>query len=498
MLLNIEELANSATSIYVAVAVVLLSILYYLFKTRGLPPGPISYPYLGLWPILKHETAHLQLQEYAKKYGDVFSFTYTGRLFIHLGNVKATREAHITRSDSFYDRPNAFHLLNYFLDGGVVYLQGEAWKAVRKFLLFQFRERGMTAIKESLSGPIYDTVRETIADLRKAKGQPVDIAEILLVKCGKVMRQTLFGNDGMSDKEMIEFSRAYFKNLMSMTSINLMLVGNFAKYFLFPFAMNVPESKKGHREMKKIMIEVVKRRRATFDENHIRDGLDAFFKEKKEREARKDPVAKYFTDEVLMISLLQIVGDGVLFLAMFISDFLTAALKHPEEQEKIYKELVEVVGLDRNPEIDDKSKLIYTNAFLNEVMRTTETFTMFPSMECAKETTISGYRIPKGAITVYNFYAAHMNADDYDEPEKFKPSRFIAKEGQKKPDLLPLFGIGKRACMGEGYSMIQTFLFLTTILKNFRLTKAPTKKEDGTSLFFYFDKVEICAHPRIS
>ncbi|XP_015906745.2 cytochrome P450 2J1 [Parasteatoda tepidariorum] len=488
-------MSQITTEFYIAIAVVLLSLLYYHFKSRGTPPGPYGFPYLGLWPILRHDTCHLQLMEYGKKYGDVFSFTYTGRLFIHFGNVKAVREAHITKTDCFYERPDSFQLLYSFLNGGVVYMRGEGWKTARKFLLNQFRERGMTTVKDHLSGPIYDIVRSTIVDLRRTNGQPVDIAEILLSKCTKVMRQTLFGNDGVTEQELVEFNRAYFKNLMCMTSINLLLIGNFAKYFLFPFHMNVKEGKKGHVVMRSILTKVINRHKATYNENHIRNAIDAFYKEKKLREGRQDPTAKYFTDEVLLRSLLQICADGILFVAMFAGIFIEAALKYPEEQENVYREILEVVGSDRNPEMEDKSRLIYTNAFLSEVMRTSDIFTVFASLECSKETTIGGYRIPKGAVTVYNFWAAHMNPNDYDEPEKFKPSRFLAKDGQKRPDLLPLFGIGKRACMGEGFAMLQVFLFVTTILKNFRLTN-PAEKAKDTSLFFYFDKIEVCAHPR--
>nr|XP_042896476.1 cytochrome P450 2A13-like isoform X2 [Parasteatoda tepidariorum] len=496
MQLSASELANNISSFYIAIAVVVLSFLYYRYKTRGIPPGPTGVPYLGLWPILRHDICHLQLQEYGKKYGDIFSFTYTGRLLIHLGTTKAVKEAHITKSDCFYERPDTFNLIHYFLEGGVPSLNGEKWKTVRKFFIQQFRERGMTTIKESFSGPIYDTVRETIDDLRKANSQPVDIAGILLTKCNKIMRQTLFGNDGMTEQELTDFCNAYFANLMSQTSVNLLLVGYFAKYFLFPFHMNVKEAKKVHMTMIDMLTKVINRRKATYDENNIRDCIDAFYYEKKQRELKKDPTAEYFTDKALLKSLIQIVGDGVLALAIFLSNFIQAAVVNPEEQEKVYQELLEVVGPDRNPELDDKSKLTYTNAYISEVFRTSGVFTVLASMECSKETTLGGYRIPKGAITVYNFWSAHMNPDDYDEPEIFKPSRFIAKDGQKKPDLLSLFGIGKRACMGEGFAMLQVFLFITTVLKNFRLTKPETKVKEQSELFFLFEKMEVCAHPR--
>lgn len=53
---------------------------------------------------------------------------------------------------------------------------------------------------------------------------------------------------------------------------------------------------------------------------------------------------------------------------------------------------------------------------------------------------------------------------------------------------------GRRSCIGEGYAMAQTFLFITTIVKHFRLTKAPAAKD--TPMMFLIGKLEVCAHPR--
>ena len=67
---------------------------------------------------------------------------------------------------------------------------------------------------------------------------------------------------------------------------------------------------------------------------------------------------------------------------MFIGSFLLALVQHPDEQEKIYKEILDVVGQDRLPTLEDKSKLPNTNAFIYEVTRLSDFFPMFPSLEC--------------------------------------------------------------------------------------------------------------------
>lgn len=81
----------------------------------------------------------------------------------------------------------------------------------------------------------------------------------------------------------------------------------------------------------------------------------------------------------------QFIGDGIVAVAYFIGIFLYGLLEHPEEQKKIYDELIDVVGPNRMTTVEDKSKLRYTNAYINEVMRKANFFPLFPSLECTSK-----------------------------------------------------------------------------------------------------------------
>lgn len=100
------------------VLVLLLAILYYQLKNKDLPPGPIGVPILGYWPFLKDESIHLHLTELSKKYGDVYSLNCAGKLFIHLGSIKAIKEAHLTKADCFTERYSDYSLLSQIFGNG--------------------------------------------------------------------------------------------------------------------------------------------------------------------------------------------------------------------------------------------------------------------------------------------------------------------------------------------------------------------------------------------
>lgn len=93
----------------------------------------------------------------------------------------------------------------------------------------------------------------------------------------------------------------------------------------------------------------------------------------------------YFADKVLVETLVQFVGDGIASLAGFIAGVFSTLLEYPEEQERLYTEIMEVVGPNRQPEVEDRPNMPYTNAFLNEYARTTKFLILFPSLECTSK-----------------------------------------------------------------------------------------------------------------
>ncbi|KFM69283.1 Cytochrome P450 2D6, partial [Stegodyphus mimosarum] len=130
---------------------------------------------------------------------------------------------------------------------------------------------------------------------------------------------------------------------------------------------------------------------------------------------------------------------------------------------------------------------------MNELLRTTELFPFFPSLLCTKEVNLRGYRIPKGSITVTNFYSAHHDPETFEDPFKFDPSRYLASPGKPRAELPFTFGAGKRSCIGEPYSVSVLFLYMITIVKNFRLSFA---EGEDYSAFGYEMKLKVIATPR--
>lgn len=66
------------------------------------------------------------------------------------------------------------------------------------------------------------------------------------------------------------------------------------------------------------------------------------------------------------------------------------------------------------------------------------------------DVTLNGYHIPTGAQIIPLQHFVHNDPNLWDEPEAFKPERFINAEGKvKKPDCFLPFGVGKSSSSSQ-------------------------------------------------
>lgn len=139
---------------------------------------------------------------------------------------------------------------------------------------------------------------------------------------------------------------------------------------------------------------------------------------------------------------------------------------HPEIQQKVYEEIMDVIGPDRPVEHSDLPQLKYTERFIKEVLRL---FPVGPLVVRAHETdinlgkllkyfarksfiaTIPGdYVLPKGSSSVLVIIHMHRNPEYWPNPLRFDPDRFLPEEVAKRhPFAYVPFTGGPRICIGK-------------------------------------------------
>ncbi|XP_018367758.1 PREDICTED: cytochrome P450 18a1 [Trachymyrmex cornetzi] len=90
---------------------------------------------------------------------------------------------------------------------------------------------------------------------------------------------------------------------------------------------------------------------------------------------------------------------------------------------------------------------------------------------CCRDVMLNDYMIPAGTSIVSLLYAVHMDPELWDEPEAFRPSRFLSADGKvSQPPFFMPFGVGRRKCLGEILARMEIFLFFTSLMHMFNLS----------------------------
>ena len=95
----------------------------------------------------------------------------------------------------------------------------------------------------------------------------------------------------------------------------------------------------------------------------------------------------------------------------------------------------------------------------------------------------------------------HMDPTLWEQPEEFRPSRFINAEGKvQKPDYFMVFGVGRRMCLGEVLAKMELFLFFSSLLHSFdiKLPEGHTMPslKGNVGITISPDQFKVCLIPR--
>ena len=145
---------------------------------------------------------------------------------------------------------------------------------------------------------------------------------------------------------------------------------------------------------------------------------------------------------------------------------------NPDHQEKLFNEIVEVVG-ERGRVTEAKlKKLRYLKACVKESQR------MKPAVQgISRETQQDmvlggGYQIPSGTVVGVMMMLTMNQEENFDNPHLFRPERWLRgspTQHTANPFAAMPFGSGPRMCVGRRFAELEIYVAAIKLLQQFRL-----------------------------
>ncbi|KAF2345273.1 Cytochrome P450 [Trinorchestia longiramus] len=207
---------------------------------------------------------------------------------------------------------------------------------------------------------------------------------------------------------------------------------------------------------------------------------------KKERLPFLDLLLKYsaegenLTDEDIREEVDTFMFEGHDTTATAISMTLYLLGRHPEIQARVHDELDSVLEGDVGALTSDHLKqLKYLERCLKEALRIYPSVPMIGRVS-ESDTVLDGKVVPAGTNILVFIYLLHRDPEQFPEPERFDPDRFLPEQVAKRhPYAYVPFSAGPRNCIGQKFALMEEKVVLATILRRFRLRSVDDPQQMG-------------------
>uniref|UniRef100_A0A3B5LMH7 Uncharacterized protein n=1 Tax=Xiphophorus couchianus TaxID=32473 RepID=A0A3B5LMH7_9TELE len=383
-----------------------------------------------------------------------------------LNGFDAMKEGLVVNGDSMVDRP-VLALQDEITGGlGVIFSNGNIWKQQRRFALstlkyFGFGKKSLEPSFTRVSCSIYLTIF-----LLNSEGKPVNPHLIINNAVSNIICQLVFGH-------RFEYGDEKFMKLMLLFDQSVLLIYSSVQlYNSFNLLMRLlpgPHQtvKQIWYDVKKFIREELNQHKKNWDPSNSKDYIDCYLQEIETNKAQNDNT---FDEENLIMCVLDLFVAGSETTSTTLRWAFLFMAKHPEIQEKVQAEIDRVIGQSRQPSMEDRANLPYTDAVIHEILRMGNITPLALPHSTNKEVQLGGYTIPKvtSQKTVVKFYVTTFLLKEWETPFTFNPSHFLNEKGKfaKKTSFIP-FSAGKRLCLGENLARMELFLFFTSFMQHF-------------------------------
>ncbi|XP_057811440.1 labd-13Z-ene-9,15,16-triol synthase, chloroplastic-like [Salvia miltiorrhiza] len=466
----------------------LTSILWYKWnrggKTLPLPPGPRGVPILGYLPFMGADMLQ-HLTHLSHHYGPIYKLRLGSRLAVVITSPSLLKQVVRDQDHIFAYRDATVAALTYSRGARDVVFSppNSSWRAMRKVLVSETQSGSSLHASRELRK---DQIRKAVRSIYSKIGRPVAYGELAFQTEVSLLMNLMWGGVDSDSAGELERERlgTQFRALTS--SLNYLL-GKPNVSDLFPLLSRF--DLQGVKKQMGKVVDSIDNILDHFISQHEKlsgafnsEGRKDFLQIVLEHKEKKDSDLPTLSRDQIKTLLIEIIIGGSETSATTVDFAMSELLNRPEAMEKVQKELSEVVGMNNIVEESHLPKLHFLDAVIKETLRLHPPVPFLVPRAPLHSSSVGGYTIPKGTKILLNVWAIHRDPSIWDNPEEFRPERFLEDSRNlnfkgNDFELIP-FGSGRRMCPGIPLAERMVAYLLASFLHSFDWKLTDGKKLD--------------------
>jgi cytochrome P450 len=382
---------------------------------------------------------------------------FLGRTNVLLNAPEAIHHVLVANHANYRRSPASIRILRPITGDGLLLSEGDEWKLQRRTVAPALGPRVMPM----LASHVVSSVDRVIEKLRATAAQPVDLLatmqNLALDIAGRSMFSLEMDRYGASMRRLLtEFSERYARPYL----LDMVLPPS------IPTWRDLTRTRFKRRWMSLIET-MLASRLASPEPETPRDLFDLL------RAARDPETGVGFSPTQLrdQVATLILAGHETTAVSLFWAVILLA--QAPEEQAWLAEE-ASVFNIEPTTANALMPALVRTRAVVNETLR------LFPAVftivrEAISRDRIGDLELPSGSIAMIAPWVLHRHQANWDDPDVFRPSRFMPHEPEPNRFAYLPFGAGPRICVGARFATTEAVLVLAALIGQFRVTRVGTR-----------------------
>ncbi|KAI6672980.1 hypothetical protein NL676_000886 [Syzygium grande] len=405
------------------------------------------------------------IEKWRAEFGPVFSFTMGNMVIVCICDFDMVREFSQCKSTEF-GRPEYLRgrgtLLGY---DSIVTAKGNSWETQRKVIAPEFFNDKIKGMVDMMVESAVSVLEKWESQMEEARGvASVRVDEDLKSISAEMLSKACFGSNYVIGNEI--FSKMLV--LQDLLSRQRAFVG-------LPGVRHIPT--KTARGILRIGKEIDQSVLKLMDDDHNAD-----------KGGFLQALVDHFSHEssIIIDNCKGVFLSGHETTATAATFALVLLAHHPEWQERVRAEVVEILG-NQAPSMENLHKMKLLSMVIYETLRLYPPVPFFPR-ETMEELKFGDFLIPKGINIWLPITLLHQDPANWgNDAHEFHPERFEngIPSACKHPNLFMPFGTGIRNCVGQNFGMTELKIVLSLVLSKFTFSLSPEYKHTVTyGLFF--------------